>query len=127
MKKHIITFLQLFPVILSLLVLAAHFSRADNTYFIVVVFILILALFIPKPITARIIQVSLVLGALEWVRTLLSLAAIRMENDQPWIRLALILGLVSLFTLASALVFFSEALKRRYGLIKGPENKTENN
>ncbi len=121
MKKHMIIFLKLFPVILSLLVLAAHFSRADNTFLLVIVFILILVLFIRKPFAARIIQVSLVLSALEWVWTAFYLAAARMENDQPWIRLVIILGFVSLFTLASALVFYSAGLKKRYGLIKGPE------
>jgi len=125
MKKFFIVFLQLFPVILSLLILAAHFSRADNIYFTIIPFILITLLLIEKPLTARIIQASLVLGSLEWMRTINYLAAGRIENDQPWIRLVIILGMVSLFTLSSAFVFYREPLKKRYGLIidSKPENK----
>jgi len=126
MKKFLTAFLQLFPVILSLLILAAHFSRADNTFFMIIALILIAVLFIQKPLTARIVQIALVLGTLEWVRTTYYLAAGRIENDQSWIRLVTILGFVSLFTLASALVFYREPLKKRYGLNNEPEFDARN-
>ena len=63
----------------------------------------------------RVFEAALVLGALEWLRTLYLLAAMRIAWDQPWGRLAAILGGVALFTAASALVFRSAALKARYG------------
>ena len=63
----------------------------------------------------RLFQVLLVLGALEWLRTLYLLAAMRIAWDQPWTRLAVILGTVALLTALSGLVFRSRKLKLRYG------------
>jgi len=56
----------------------------------------------------------LILGALEWLRSLYYLAAMRIAWDQPWTRLAIILGAVALFTALSGLVFNSKALRARY-------------
>ena len=50
-------------------------------------------------------QALLVLGALEWLRALYGLAAMRMAFGEPWTRLAFILGAVALFTGLSGLVF----------------------
>jgi hypothetical protein len=38
--------------------------------------------------------------------------------SEPWGRLAVILGAVALLTLASATVFYTERLRRRYGLTR---------
>jgi hypothetical protein len=56
----------------------------------------------------------LILAGLEWVRTTVALVSRRQEAEEPWIRLAVILGAVALFTVASALVFRSAALRARY-------------
>ena len=49
----------------------------------------------------RIVQTMLVLFAVEWLRTLFHHVQVRMEYEMPWMRLAVILGVVVLFTLAS--------------------------
>lgn len=49
----------------------------------------------------RIVQTLLVMFAVEWLRTLFHLVQHRMEYEMPWIRLAVILGVVVIFTLAS--------------------------
>jgi hypothetical protein len=62
------------------------------------------------------IQGALVIAAIEWIRTIYVLVSIRLEIGLPWARLAVILGAVACFTLASVLVFFSDTLKARYRL-----------
>ena len=61
-----------------------------------------------------VIQVVLLLGAVEWVATLYSVAQFRIASGLPWARMAIILGSVALFTTLSSLVFRSKALKERY-------------
>jgi hypothetical protein len=107
-------FVRLLPVVVSFLLLAAHFYRAGMPWLTVLCLALPLLL-IPKDARLpRLFQVLLALGALEWLRTLYALAGIRLAFGQPWGRLALILGGVAVFTLASGLVFRSRELKRRY-------------
>lgn len=107
-------FLRLLPVIISILLLAAHFFRAGQT---VIVFLLAILLFLPmvkKYWAPWVMQAVLLLGALEWLRTLMTVANIRMEFGMPWTRMAVILGAVALFTACSGLVFRSKALRERY-------------
>ena len=108
--------LRLLPVILSLLVLAAHFFRAGYLYVTAAVLILVPLLALRRWWVARLAQVVLVLGAAEWVRSTLAFVRMREAMDMPWTRLALILGSVAAFTLLSALVFFLPVLRRRYRL-----------
>lgn len=106
--------LRLFPVILSCLLLGAHFYRAELPILTALCAFAPLALFIRKPWLPRAFQVLLVLGAAEWLRTLYMLAAMRLAFDQPWARMALILGAVALFTALSGLVFNSRSLRSVY-------------
>ena len=117
-NKYLVAFLQLIPVIISYLLIAAHFMRAHNSFLVIVCFVLPLVLFIPRPLPARFVQIGLLLAAVEWIRTTYILVALRVENGQPWIRLAIILGAVACFTLCSAFIFFSKTLKTRYKLNK---------
>jgi hypothetical protein len=107
--------LRLGPVILSLLLLGAHFYRAGLvllTGFSVAVLFL---LFLRKSWVPRFFQYLLIVASVEWLRTLYSFAAMRIAFDQPWTRLAIILGAVALFTALSGLVFNSKSLRSRYG------------
>ena len=109
-------FLRLTPVLLSALLLVAHFSRADNLIMILVSLAVPAALLIKRPMAARAVQVGLLLGALEWVRTLMAIALRRHELGEPWLRMAIILGTVALVTALSALVFQTTNLKNRFSL-----------
>jgi len=112
MKKALLTI----PVVLSLVVLGAHFMRYGNSVGVVGALVLIALLFVRQPWVARFMQVVLVLGALEWIRTLIELQQVRAALGQPYGRMLVILGLVAAVTACSALVFQSKALKRVYGL-----------
>jgi len=73
-------------------------------------------LFHRKAWVARLMQAVLVLGMIEWVRTLFILVDMRRALGQPWTRLAIIIGTVALFSGCSALLFRSKRLRKRYKL-----------
>ena len=105
---------RLLPVIISFLLLGAHFYRAGAGIVAGVCAAFPLLLFLRQWWVPRLFQILLVLGALEWLRTLYAFATIRIALEQPWTRLAFILGAVALFTAFSGLVFRSRALKSWY-------------
>jgi cellulose synthase/poly-beta-1,6-N-acetylglucosamine synthase-like glycosyltransferase len=104
------------PVVLSILVLGAHFLRYGSSIGVFASLVLIGLLFVRRPWVLRLMQVFLVLGALEWVRTMYELAHMRALHGQPYGRMLVILGIVATVTLCSALLFQSATLKKRYGL-----------
>jgi hypothetical protein len=106
--------LQLVPVVLSLLVLGAHFLRAGNVSAVAVVLVLLGLLIVRRPWAARVAQIGLALGALEWVRTLYRLVEARRHAGEPALRMALILGVVIAVTGLSALIFETGTLRRIY-------------
>ncbi len=119
------TFLRLLPVIFSTLLLSAHFLRAQNLPLALALLALPFLLLLKKNWAARIIQITLALGTLEWLRTLISLALLRNSMGEDWGRMALILGGVAVFTAVSALIFsYNETVKEIYGLKKDGKNAT---
>lgn len=108
--------LRLMLPILACVLLAAHFFRADQLALAVASALLPLLLAVPRAWAARTMQVALVIGAVEWLRTLAEFAAVRISMGQPVLRLGAILVAVSLFTAASALVFRNAGLRARYRL-----------
>ena len=107
-------FLRLIPVILSMMLLGAHFYRAGFIVLVVILFASLFLLFIRQTWIVRVIQVELVIGGLEWFRTTYNLVMMRQSMNMPWTRLAIILGGVALLTFCSSLVFRSKSLKKRY-------------
>ncbi len=108
--------LHLAPVVLAGALLAAHFLRADAPAGVAAGVLLVVLAFVRKPWAVRIVQAGLVLGALEWLRTMAEFAAMRISLGQPYLRMALILAAVTLVTALAALVFERAAMRRRYGL-----------
>lgn len=71
-------------------------------------------LFVTRPWSVRLLKVFLILSAVEWLRTLISLVLLRQEHGMPWTRLAFILGAVALFTAVSTLVFRHPQIRKKY-------------
>jgi len=107
------------PVVLSLVILGAHFMRYGNSIAVLGLLAMIVLLVVRRPWVARLMQVALILGALEWVRTLYELVQVRAALGQPFTRMVVILGVVAAVTFYSALLFQSPALKRTYRLESG--------
>lgn len=104
----------LIPVFMSLLLLAAHFLRYGNILFMALSLLVIPLLAIRKKWVVLLFRILLFLGTIEWVRTIWTLAAIRMEFGKPYLRMAIILGGVALFTVLSVFVFNSRRLRNRF-------------
>lgn len=111
--KKVLTYV---PVVLSLVVLGAHFMRYGNPVGVIGSAVLIALLFVRQPWVARLVQMALVLGALEWAHTAYQLTQVRIALDQPFIRMVIILGVVAAVTACSALLFQTQTMKRLYRL-----------
>ena len=107
---------RLAPVAIAALLLAAHFYRAGDLALAALAGAALALLFVRRPWAARAVQAGLVLGALEWARTLAAIAATRIATGQSWGRMAMILGAVALATALVALVFEGRSMRARYGL-----------
>ena len=106
------------PVVLSFALLGAHFLRDAAWVGVFVCLLLIGMLFVRRPWVLRVTQVALVIGALEWLRTMYELAHIRALHGQPYGRMLVILGVVAAVTLCSALLFQSKTMKKIYRIGK---------
>jgi hypothetical protein len=106
--------LLLVPVVLSLLLLGAHFLRAGNLLVVLLVLVLVALVGVRRRWVARVLPAALVLGAVEWIRTTVQYVAERSSEGEPYVRLIVILGSVSLFTALSALAFVSAQLQGWY-------------
>ena len=106
--------IRLIPLILSFLLLGAHFYRSGQVVLSGLCVLILLLLFLRKSWVPRMFQLLLILGSLEWLRSLYFFAAMRIAWDQPWMRLAIILGAVALFTALSGLVFKNNKLRSYY-------------
>lgn len=110
------TFALLVPTVLSLLVMAAHFLRGGQLLLVALALGAVGLVFVRRAWAARLLQVALLLGALEWVRTLAVLVNERRADGRPFVRMAVILGVVALVAAASALSFAGRRLKERFAL-----------
>lgn len=88
-------FFKLLPLIFIAMLLGAHFYLAGLGSLVVFALLFPGLLFIRRVWVVRLVQIILVLGALEWVRTLLILVAERRADGQPWERLAIIKVLIA--------------------------------
>jgi len=96
--------------------LAAHFSRADMFPLVIISLAIPLLLLVKKAWAARSIQVLLLLGAAEWIRSMFGYIEVRKSIGEDWGRLAIILVTVAVLTLCAGLVFRGKSLKLRYKL-----------
>ncbi len=102
------------PAIFSLLVLAAHFSRQNLTIVGAIALGFIPLLFVKKRYVLWIVQIALVAGSAEWVRSTLKYIEIRKHMEDDWTRLAIILFSVAAFTLISGLLLSLKSVRKNY-------------
>ena len=95
--------MRLLPVLLSSILLAAHFFRSG------LIFLTLLALAAPCLLLVRrfwavaTVQIALFVAAAEWIRAASSISAFRAAIGAPSARMWLILGAVAAFTALSAI------------------------
>lgn len=108
--------LGMFPIVISFLLLGAHFLRASQWVLVALCVVFMLLLAVPRPWAARSIQVALVAGTFEWLLSLVLIAQQRIASGMPYTRVSLILAGVAVLTLASAFAFLLPAMRKRYQL-----------
>ena len=86
------------PAVLALLMLGAHFLRFAQLPLVALCLALLVPLFLRRPWAQGLVAGALALGALVWLWTLIGDVQQRLAYGAPWLRLALILGGVALFT-----------------------------
>ena len=89
-------------VLIASLILAAHFSRNDQNVWVIVSVLMPFLLLIKQKWAWQVLSVFLLLGGFVWIVTIYDMAALRLETGQPWLRMALILGSIVVFTFFSA-------------------------
>ncbi len=96
--------LKIIPLILSFVLLEAHFLRTENLVLTVgcVLFPFVLLLKARWSLVA--VQAVLYFGVAIWVSTAFRIARQRMMMGEPWGRMTLILGAVALWTFFSAII-----------------------
>jgi 4-amino-4-deoxy-L-arabinose transferase-like glycosyltransferase len=100
---------------LALLLLAAHLLHGGLLPLAVLAILLAGLLWVRRPWAARVVQVVLLLAAVEWAVTAFGLAQMRLRHGEPYLRLVLILGAVTAFTLLAAYVFQRPRLRAWFG------------
>jgi len=118
-------FWRLVPVIVSCILMAAHLSRAGMGVLALTVLALPLLLLARRPWSARTVQLALVVFGFEWLRSIWAIASRRIAAGEPWLRMALILAVVTAFTWASALAIRSPVMRGTRSEDQ-PEDQPEN-
>lgn len=108
--------LRLLPVIFSFLILSAHFSRGDLFVLSIICLLIPLLLFIKQVWIVRLIQIVLIVGSMELIRSMFHYINERQILGEPYTLLIIIMVSVALFTGLSALVFKNQSLKKLYKL-----------
>jgi len=96
--------LKIVMVIISSLLIGAHFFRWGYYPLVIVSLLFPVLLAVRRAWTTGVVRLLLVLAAIEWIRTLIMLVAERRATGMPWTRLLIILGSVAIFTIASAIM-----------------------
>ena len=91
------------PLVLSSLLLAAHFYRSGHLILVGVAVALPLVLLLRFEWAVPAVQVALFVAAAEWVRTAVAIAGVREAMGAPATRMLVILLGVAAFTVLSAL------------------------
>jgi NADH:ubiquinone oxidoreductase subunit 6 (subunit J) len=99
---------------LSFLMLAAHFSRIDNTYLMLLSLIIPFLFFFKKRSTLILIQVFCYLGAIAWLYAMYGYIQQRIALGIPWGKLAVIISVIAIFTVVSGFLLNTDVMKKKY-------------
>ena len=102
---------RLIPVALGVLILCAHFLRSGGSAQILACLCAFALIFFKKRWFKTVAPFLLIAAALIWADTAYELIFIRRIMGAPWMKMAIILGAVSLFTAASGMAFLSKKSK----------------
>ncbi len=94
--------------------MSAHFLRDQNYPLVLISLLIPFLLLIKKRWVLYVIQTLAVAGTGVWINTIVVIAQYRIHESTPWVRMAVILGAVALFTLCSGLLLNLKKVKDKY-------------
>ena len=94
--------LRLFPAVLALLLLAAHFYRAASVVPAGLCVAAVALVFMKRPWAVLAVRLGLAAGTIVWIVTAWRIARDRMNAGMPYLRMLAILGAVAAFTAIAA-------------------------
>ncbi|MEI7847303.1 MAG: hypothetical protein WCK35_16000 [Chloroflexota bacterium] len=106
--------LRILPLVISALLLAAHFLRSSSFLPVVLCFLVPFLLFIKKRWVLWVLQVFTVFAAVMWIIALKAIIQERIFEGRSWLASGIILGLVAFFTLGSGLWLNASRVKNSY-------------
>jgi hypothetical protein len=102
------------PFIFAALLLGAHFLRDGQLAAMVLCLLAPLLLLLKQRWSLIVLQALAYTGAGIWLVTTLDILQQRLKLGLPWVRLVIILGAVTLFTLWAGLLLNSTKVKENY-------------
>ena len=109
----IMNILRIVMTVIALLLAGAHYGRAGDTILKYLFLALPLLLLVRKKWSDMILAVSISLTVPVWINTTLNIIDVRRAAEVPWIRMAIILGGVALFSLITAFLTFRHIYRSR--------------
>lgn len=106
--------LRIVPLLITSLLLAAHFLRGGSLGLVIVLLLAPLLLLIRKRWSLILVQLSAYVAAAVWLYTTFHVVQERMMFGRPWGAPVIILGSVALFSLFAGLLLNSPAVKNKY-------------
>lgn len=101
-----------------ILILAAHFSRANSNILAVLALLIPFFLFIKKAWVIDVLQMLGYLAAVVWIFTGYQYVQLRIASGDDWIRLVFIIAAVAVYSAWSAYFLRSDRVKEIYGISK---------
>ena len=105
----------LFLVVMSLLLLTAHFMKAGVPLLAAAALLAIGLVWVRRPWAARALQAVLVLGGLEWLRAIPGYLAEYAALGKSPTRMIFIMLTVAVFTMLTAFVLQTKGQRKRFG------------
>ncbi len=99
-----------------IILLAAHFSRANNTFLAVLALGLPLLLLIKKKWVIYVLQGVSYLSAIIWLYSGYQYIQLRVEAGHDWLRLLLIMGAIALYSAWSGYWLRSSKIEEAYNI-----------
>jgi hypothetical protein len=106
--------LRLIPLIISWLILAAHFLRYGNLVLAGLCLAVPLSLLIQKRVVLNTVQWLTFGGVLLWIKIGIDLVTYRLAIHVDYTRLMIILSAIALFTLGSGLLLYHRSFRKLY-------------
>ena len=101
-----------------ILLLSAHFSRANNNVLAIITLLVPFLLFVKKSWVIQVLQGIGYLASVAWLFSAYQYIQQRIANGDDWVRLAIIIFTVAVYSAWSSYFLGSQPVKETYGLNK---------